>query len=127
MVPYAVMAYRANKHSSTGFTPNMMFFGRELTELTEPIDLVAGMPPNDTSTQTPLQYVAQMRGRLELAYEIARDALGQSLECAKKQYYKRVLRVHYKVGDTVWYKKSKGHMGRQYVECLLCSINTVNL
>ncbi|KAL1265477.1 hypothetical protein QQF64_003504 [Cirrhinus molitorella] len=27
MVPYAVMAYRATKHSPTGFTPNMMLFG----------------------------------------------------------------------------------------------------
>ncbi|KAL1254822.1 hypothetical protein QQF64_012883 [Cirrhinus molitorella] len=49
MVPYAVMAYRATKHSSTGFTPNMMLFGREITE---PIDLVAGRSPNDTPTQT---------------------------------------------------------------------------
>ncbi len=42
MVPYAVMAYRATKDSSTGFTPNMMLFGREITK---PIDLVAGKPP----------------------------------------------------------------------------------
>ncbi|KAL7883473.1 hypothetical protein SRHO_G00011310 [Serrasalmus rhombeus] len=39
MIPYAVMAYRATKHSSTGFTPNMMLFGREITE---PIDIAAG-------------------------------------------------------------------------------------
>lgn len=94
------MVYRATKHSSTGFTPNMMLFGQELTE---PIDLVAGMPPNDTSAQTPPQYVAKMRGRLELAHEIARDALGQSVERAKKQYDKRVARTHYKVGGAVWY------------------------
>ena len=42
MIPYAVMAYRATKHSSTGLTPNMMLFGREITE---PVDLVAGLPP----------------------------------------------------------------------------------
>lgn len=28
MIPYAVMAYRATKHSSTGLTPNMMLFGQ---------------------------------------------------------------------------------------------------
>ncbi|KAL0202037.1 hypothetical protein M9458_000055, partial [Cirrhinus mrigala] len=100
MVPYAVMAYRATKHSSTGFTPNMMLFGREITE---PIDLVAGKPPNDTLTQSIPQYVVQMRERLELAHQVARDALGQSVECAKKQYDKRAARIRYKVGDAVWY------------------------
>lgn len=32
MIPYAVMAYRATKHSATGFTPNFMMFGREVRE-----------------------------------------------------------------------------------------------
>lgn len=100
MVPYAVMAYRATKHSSTGFTPNMMLFGREITE---PIDLVAGKPPNDTMTKTFPQYVVQMRERLELAHRVTRDALGQSVERAKKQYDKRAARTHYKIGDAVWY------------------------
>ncbi|XDV23189.1 hypothetical protein PO909_027876 [Leuciscus waleckii] len=62
MVPMAVMAYRATKHSSTGFTPNMMLFGRELTE---PVDLVAGMPLSETSAPTPPQYVAEMRERVK--------------------------------------------------------------
>ncbi|KAL0151489.1 hypothetical protein M9458_053275 [Cirrhinus mrigala] len=100
MDPYAVMAYRATKHSSTGFTPNMMLFGREITE---PIDLVAGKPPNDTLTQSIPQYVVQMRERLELAHQVARDVLGQSVERAKKQYDKRAGRTCYKVGDAVWY------------------------
>ncbi|KAK3524881.1 hypothetical protein QTP86_011082 [Hemibagrus guttatus] len=100
MVPHAVMAYRATKHSSTGFTPNMMLFGWEITE---PIDLVAGMSPNHTLTKTFPQYVVQMKERLELAHRVARDALGQSVEHAKKHYDKRAARTHYKVGDAVWY------------------------
>ena len=43
MIPYALMAYRAMKHSSTGLTPNMMLFEREITET---LDLVAGLPPD---------------------------------------------------------------------------------
>ncbi len=85
MVPFAVMAYRATKHSSTGFTQNMMLFGREITE---PIDLVAGKPPNDTLIQAFPKYMVQMRERLELAHQVARHALGQSVERAKKQYDK---------------------------------------
>eukprot|EP00064_Thunnus_orientalis_P001978 superscaffoldBa00000136_g1982 len=35
MIPYAVMAYRATNHSSTGFTPNFMMFNREVSELVD--------------------------------------------------------------------------------------------
>lgn len=67
MIPYAVMAYRATKHSATGFTPNYMMFGREVSE---PVDLVAGLPP-DPDPATPVsEYVLQMRQRLELAHSI---------------------------------------------------------
>lgn len=43
MIPYAVVAYRATKHSATGFTSNFMVCGREISE---PVDLVAGLPPD---------------------------------------------------------------------------------
>lgn len=49
MIPYAVTAYRATKHSSTGLTPNMMLFGREITE---PVDLVAGLLPDTDNSNT---------------------------------------------------------------------------
>lgn len=68
VIPFAVMAYRATKHSSTGFTPNMMLLGREVTE---PIDLVAGLSTDHEHAKTPPQYVAQLRDRF------AREALGQ--------------------------------------------------
>uniref|UniRef100_A0A3B1IQI2 Gypsy retrotransposon integrase-like protein 1 n=1 Tax=Astyanax mexicanus TaxID=7994 RepID=A0A3B1IQI2_ASTMX len=100
MTPFAVMAYRATKHSSTGLTPNMMLFGRELTE---PIDLVAGLPPDHDDAKTPPEYVIQLRNRLELAHNIAREVLGQSVERAKKQYDKNVLKNRYEVGEAVWH------------------------
>lgn len=71
MIPFALMAYRATTHSSTGFTPNMMLLGREVTE---PIDLVAGLPPGHEYEKTPSQYVLQLRDRFELAHQIAREA-----------------------------------------------------
>lgn len=43
MIPYAVMAYRGTRHISPGLSPNMMLFEREITE---PIDLVVGPPPD---------------------------------------------------------------------------------
>ena len=65
MTPYAVRAYRASKHSSTSLTPNMMLFKREIAE---PVDLVAGLPPDPDNTTTPPSYVVQLRERLALSH-----------------------------------------------------------
>lgn len=82
MTPYAVMAYRATKHSSTGLTPNMMPFRWEITE---PVDLVAGLPPDPDNTTTTPSYVVQLREQLELSHHLAREALGKYVERAKRQ------------------------------------------
>ncbi|XP_034549911.1 uncharacterized protein LOC117820296 [Notolabrus celidotus] len=100
MIPYAVMAYRATKHSATSFTPNFMMFGREVSE---PVDLVAGLPPDPESTPSAPEYVQHLRERLEMAHQIARDALGDSVKRAKRQYDKNCCRTQYHVGDAVWY------------------------
>ncbi|CAI5671880.1 unnamed protein product [Oreochromis niloticus] len=100
MIPYAVMAYRATKHSATGFTPNFMMFGRELSE---PVDLVAGLPPDPDNQPSAPEYVQQMRERLELAHLIAREALRESVTRAKRQYDKNCCHTQYKTGDPVWY------------------------
>lgn len=100
MIPYAVMAYRSTKHSATSLTPNFMMFGREVCE---PVDLVAGLPPDSEDVPSAPEYVQHLRERLELAHQIARDVLGESVERAKKQYDKNCCRTHYQVGDAVWY------------------------
>lgn len=100
MIPYAVMAYRATKHSATGFTPNFMMFGREISE---PVDLVAGLPPDSDHAPSAPEYVQQMRERLKLAHNITREALGESVTRAKRQYDKNACHTQYKVGDVVWY------------------------
>lgn len=100
MTPYAVMAYRAAKHSSTGLTPNMMLFGREITE---PVDLVADLPPDAENSNTHPQYVQQLREQLELSHQLAREALGKSVERAKRQSDKNICQAQHKVGDAVWY------------------------
>lgn len=99
MLPYAVMAYRATKHSSTGITPNMMLFGREITE---PIDLVAGLPPNDSVSSQP-DYVIKLREQLELSHRLTREVLGKASERAKRQYDKNICQTKYPVGAAVWH------------------------
>ncbi|XP_042274322.1 uncharacterized protein LOC121901544 [Thunnus maccoyii] len=96
MIPYALMAYRATKHSSMGLSPNMMLYGREITE---PVDLVAGMPPDNDNISSPPFYVMQLRERFELSHQLAREALGRTAERAKQQYDKNI----HQVVDAVWH------------------------
>ena len=100
MIPYAVMAYRATRHSATHLTPNYMMFGREVSE---PVDLVAGLPPDSDAAPTAPEYVQNLRQRLELAHQIARNVLGESVKRAKRQYDKNCCRTQFEVGDAVWY------------------------
>jgi len=78
----------------------MMLFGGETTE---PIDLVAGLPPDTDNSNTPPQYVQQLRERLELSHPLAREVLGKSVDRAKRQYDKNICQVQHKVCNTVWY------------------------
>lgn len=63
------MAKKATKHSDTGFPPNFIMFGREVSE---PVDLVAGLPPEPVEPPTSLEYVQRLREHLELAHHIVR-------------------------------------------------------
>ncbi|KAJ3583377.1 hypothetical protein NHX12_020173 [Muraenolepis orangiensis] len=100
MTHYALMAYRATQHSSTRLTPNILLFGKEVTE---PVDLVPGLPPDNDNidTNTPPQYVMKLRERLGLSHQLAREALGKSVERAKQQYDKNICQTQHKVG--VWH------------------------
>ena len=40
-IPYVMMAYRSSQHETTGFTPNMLMLGREVTT---PLDIMYEMP-----------------------------------------------------------------------------------
>lgn len=67
MIPYALMAYRVTKHSTTGFTPNYMMFGREIRK---PVDLVAGLPPDSDPAPSVPEYVLQMREHLRSCHQM---------------------------------------------------------
>ncbi|CAC5405273.1 unnamed protein product [Mytilus coruscus] len=50
-LPYVIMAYRAAIHESTKCTPNKLMLGREISL---PIDVIAGAPPDNTENECPI-------------------------------------------------------------------------
>ena len=68
------MAYRATIQESTGFSPNFLMFGRELSM---PVDIM--FPVNEAErNETPCEYAKELRRKLEYAYELTRRTLKRS-------------------------------------------------
>ena len=95
------MAYNTSIHSTTGFSPYFLMFGRKPRL---PLDLVYPTAQGkSTSTQ---EYAHNVRLGLESAYLRVRDHL-QSRHDHRKEYYDR--KIHgkpYAVGDLVWLHSS---------------------
>jgi len=65
LLSFGMSAYRASRHESTGYTPNMLTLG---TEVRAPADIVYGSL-DEPSTKTYDDHVESMRERMTTAYE----------------------------------------------------------
>ena len=99
LLPLAAMAYRSAPHESTGETPNILNFGREITL---PVDLLVEPPPGEEDPTMLPPVVLQVQERLREVSQTARQHLHHSMVSQKRQYDKNVRLVQYKVGDIVW-------------------------
>ena len=99
-LPAVMAAYRSSRHESTGFSPNKLFLGREVTT---PLDLAMGLPLEECQAATIDEFVQQTQERMVDAYNIARQHLHAFTERRKNTYDIRVRHCEVKVGDWVWY------------------------
>ena len=97
-LPLLTMAYRATPHESTGHSPNRVMFGREVTL---PVDLMLGSPPEYTGEET-TQYAAELQNRLEEVYAHVRDSLKVAAERQRRNYDVNASGTAYGTGDLVW-------------------------
>jgi len=75
VVPLVMFYYRATRHAATGFTPNMLMFGRDVRM---PLDVI--FPPTSEDVRPHHVYLKDLEDRLTLASELARKHLLTSWE-----------------------------------------------
>ena len=106
---YACLAYRSSRHESTGETPNMLMFGREVST---PLDVMFEAPEDheDEGEQTS-DYVWELREQLRQAHEAARKNLKVNAERQKRAYDRNIKSITYSPKDFVWLHNPQRKIG----------------
>ena len=94
-----VHAYNCTRHESTGQTPYLLMFGRNPRL---PVDITFGLRENEKEPTT--QYVADLRSKIQKAYELAAEASEKARSKQKDTYNTKVRGGTVKVGDRVLVK-----------------------
>jgi len=108
-LPFALAAYRATRHSSTGYTPNFLVFGREVRS---PADIVYGIE-RDTDTQEYDSFVDELRDRMRAAYDQVRENTRQNARYNKRYYDVKVRPKYFQPGQWVWYLNLRKALRKQ--------------
>ena len=90
-------AYRATRHPSTGYTPNMVMLGRENRM---PVDLLYGVPKG---VPQPVygDYVQELKTTLEKIHQHVRVNLNRAAERQDSYYDVRLSRTPYEKGSVI--------------------------
>ena len=110
-LPLLAMAYRSSLHPATGFTPNRLMLGREITA---PADLLYGCPgPRDRGEDKAPAYVQTLEHKMQEVHNLVREHLATAAERQKKNYDTKICVNNYNVGDFVYLR----HYARKVGKC----------
>lgn len=97
-IPFVMLAYRNAVHESTGTSPSLMMFGREVRG---PVELLVPRPIHEEPTEM-TEYGLKLRGVLEEVHERARGWLDAAGCTMKRRYDRNAEMQGFQVGDAVW-------------------------
>ena len=92
-------SYRATKHASTGYSPNMLMFGRELNH---PADLVYGTVEGSTLDREENDHVKSLERQLRTVWAHTRQNMMRAAEIQQKSRARDVIDWQFKPGDIVY-------------------------
>jgi len=108
-LPFAMAAYRAMQHDSTGYSPNMLVLGRETRA---PPDIIYGTPM-ESSEHDYDRFVEQTRDRAIQAFYDVRVSLQKRAQRNKKYYDLGLKGADFQTGDWVLYFNPRKLRGKQ--------------
>ena len=97
-LPAVMHAYNCSIHSSTGYSPYYVFFGRHPRL---PVDLAFGIDLDASKRKSPRQYVREMKSRLQEAYATAAQNMDRRALKNKTRYDTSAYAAELEVGDRV--------------------------
>ena len=106
-LPYVLMAYRSSVNETTGYTPNMMMLGRDVTV---PLDIQFANPQNAKEFQT--EFVSNLQSRMEQAHEMAREHIQTEMRRQKRYHDNKLFWEKYSYGDEVYIFSLRKYTGR---------------
>ena len=100
-VPHLVGVYNSTQHSSTGFSPFELMFGRK-SRL--PVDQYLGTTPVEAEFDDVSDYVLQLKERMEFVHTLAKQSLDHKHLVNKERYDENVKSEQLQPGDWVFVK-----------------------
>ena len=95
--PQHLPSVMSSVHSTTGVTPHMAMFGREVML---PVSMLAKPPEEITAATVP--FVSDLRDTLRDAHERVRQATGKAAQTKKSWYDSKSKGLTFNVGQIVW-------------------------
>ena len=114
-LPLLLLAYRSSTHEGTGFSPSMLFLGREPQF---PIDLLMGDYPKSQGCAAPdyVMCVQNMQDKMHKVHELARDKLMEASDSQKQNYDHRRNQIDYQTGDLVLLREQAKKKGKSKLQ-----------
>ena len=112
-LPLCNMAYNGSVHSSSGYSPFFMMYGRDLRL---PVEMVLPSPDFQTESRqgenSADQFVRKLTNVFHHVYGLVRINLQVATNLQKRQYDKKGVAREFKVGQGVWLYNPRRRVGR---------------
>ena len=96
-LPYVMMAYRSSVNETTGYTPNMMMLGREVTV---PLDIQFANPLDNKQFQS--EFASNLQYLMEHAHELAKVHIQSEMRRQKRYHDNKLFWERFSIGDEVF-------------------------